>query len=905
MKKHLFSLIFICSISIGFAQENLSIQLQNVPASVSPNTHFSLFFELKSTVVPLSDSVEINLTLPNGWNTIIAKKPQKISGEYSAKYIYTIATAHTTASGNYPITINAYYKGASIAEKDIVLKVAQVRKIAITPIDIPEYSLEGDSLKIDYLIQNSGNNIEKLWVEKPKRKKGPKGDSLTVLPNESIKVSIAQKVPVGDGNAWTIAPRIRVFMKDSLRPITEVTSVPVYAKKNKKSDPYLRFPLEVSVGYNRFSNSNIRVGMFQFDARGRGFLDFKKKHHLDFVIHGPNQVNIPFISNFSQYSLTYIYKKTTAISVGDYSLTFNNLMELGRFGRGIKVDKDFTKVSFSAFFLQPRFFPIQRNTYGGRFTYKVSPKFGISLDYLSKNTFVNKQWLWMDFAGTSLRYKTDALNLETEVAMSVSDSKVDFGAFNRFEFRYKRLQLNNNLIYAGKNFYGFFNNSWQFINAINYSLSKRINLGLVSNITRVNPNYDVLVLNTSPYYSNQMAMLSYQLSKKQRLMISYNLQSKEDRQPQKQFHFRENYVRLSYAVNSEKFNLFYNGNFGYSQNLLNKADSNLSARSISNLVQPQVQVLPWIWLGAMAEHQQTNKFSTDNKPVNYFFYGGSVRATIGKYVDAFFMYRNNYAPDELVERRSFMDLSVNCNIGKGKLSFTGGRAFIPNYTQSNQNTLFFRIKYTHRLNAPLAKNRNLGHIKGQISGLAGAVRKDGILVQLGNKKYISDANGFFYFNDLMPDTYYLTIDKASVSAGAITAIKTPIELTVKADSTKLVDIPLIKSGGIEGALQFVSLQDEEKAKQQNKVILVKIYNETENFLTQANGKFSFSFKEIKPGNWTIKAWFPDAQNQLNIENAEQSITIEEGNIKKMAFKVLPHERKIQFSGKSYQIVLKE
>ncbi len=905
MKKLVFIWLF-GSFYNGFAQDNLSIQLLNAPSSIIPNTHFSLFFEVQSAV-PFTDSIHIRLALPNGWNTLIVKNPQRVIGQSAVRYIYTVATPHITLSGTYPVTISVYQKNAEQTHKTLMIQVIKQRKIEVTPISVPDYSLEGDSLKIEYLIQNSGNNTEKVWVEATKGKHGYKGDSLTILPGENVRINMAQKVPVSEDNSWTISPKINVFMRDSANPITQILSIPVYSKKNKKNDPYLRFPIEVGIGYSRFKSSAYAIGIYQYDIKGRGFLDFKQNHHLDFVIHGPNQFNIPMASGYSQYSLGYSYKKNTAVQLGDYSLAFNNLMEFGRFGRGAKFDRNFTRTGFSVFYLQPRFFFNQRSTFGGKLTYKAKDNLDVSFNYLSKNVFFNNQWLWANFAGTSLNLKTETLSLESELALNVANAKVDFGAFNRLSFRYKKLQLNNNLIYAGKHFYGFFNNSWQLVNSVNYYLSKQVNISIVNNITRVNPNFDMLVLTTSPYYSNHMAMLTYAINNKHRLMLSYNIQQKEDRQTQKQFYYRENYARLSYYINAEKFNLVYDGRYGFSENLLIRSDNNTGAMSFSNLIQPQAQIFSGLWLGAFAEHQYTNKFSNDKQLVNYLFYGGSMRATVNKYFDAYVMYRNSYAPDELVERRTFMDVSVNCNLGNSRLSLTGGKVFVPTYTQVNEGTLFFLLKYTLTLNTPLAKNRNLGHIKGQISGLSESVKKEGILIQLGNKKYISDKNGFFYFNDLVPDKYYLTLDKSSMSAGAVAGIKTPIEINVSADSTQSVEIPLLKSGGVEGTLNFVAV-DEEKAKKQSPakpVILIKIFNDTESFLTKANGKNTFSFKELKPGSWKIKAWFPDNQNQLTIENPEQSIEISAGIINKIAFNVLENQRKIHFSNKNYQVVLKE
>lgn len=64
---------------------------------------------------------------------------------------------------------------------------------------------------------------------------------------------------------------------------------------------------------------------------------------------------------------------------------------------------------------------------------------------------------------------------------------------------------------------------------------------------------------------------------------------------------------------------------------------------------------------------------------------------------------------------------------------------------------------------------------------------------------------------------------------------------------------------------------------------------------------TFSFKEIKPGAWKLKAMIVGKTAQFALENPEIDVEIESGQIKQHHFLVKTIERKIKFSGKNFHI----
>ena len=920
------------------AQNSLSIRVLNPPNKVKPGEYFTLFLDVKSANY-LENTVDVLITLPKDWRILMSKKPSVFKGQQSVKFIYTIAASGLAPKGVYNLEISVVGEGYKTENKTQGIEVERVQHLEILTLNVPEYIKEGDTLTTEFVVQNSGNTTERIILKtfhgkiklpkadtlignskkltslKHKRKAGVKNneienkvDSVTVKPNESLRVKVVQIIPISTRDSWITSSDLQVIMKDLTHPISKTVSISVYSNKTKESDPYLRFPIEIGVWYSNFMIGNKYVPSYQYDIRGKGNIDFAKKHYFNFIVHGPNQFNVPYTSSYDQYSVEYIYKKRTTITVGDYTVRVNSLTELGRFGRGARFDQSFKKIDFSLFYVNPRFYPSQRDTYGGIFTVKPSAKFTFSFHLLSKTLVDNNLQVFnARFYGVSTAIHLKNFSLDNEVSNSFSREKTDFGIFNRLTWRIGRFQINNDLIYTGKNFYGFYKDSYLLINSINYNLSKKMSVNLVSNITRLNPSHDFTIFTSSPYSQNDMLSLNYQANKVNRIFMSYETRKREDKSSVKRFHFTEKFGKITYNVNTPKFTFGYDGRFGTSQNLLVKTDSSVNQRLIQNTIQPLMEIGPWLWVGGYFDYQRTSKFSDDNATRNFYYYGGSLRVVLSKIFNASVMFRNNYAPDEFTETKSFLDINANLHLGNHDLTFTGGGAFVPNAQMSNQNSQFFALKYSFKFNAPIARNKKLSSIKGQVVGLSEGINLKGIVVQLGGRRFVTDAKGFFQFNDLVPSKYFINLVSSSIESGVTTSVQTPLEIIVKPDTTYKIAIPLTKTGTIMGRIIFQKSESigAVDITKQKPVVLIKLYNEKENLLTQVNGKDEFSFKEVKLGKWKVLAWVPGQLDQFSILNSDQYIDLTANVGKEILITVTPKERKIHFSNKTHQLSTKK
>ena len=887
----------------GICQPQILVTLSNSPGKVVPGGHFTLFFNVKSASV-LPDSLHETIVLPEKWSLLSRRKPEIITGQKERRYIFVVGTPMECSAGEFMI----YFKinsGPGQINTPVSVAIQEIRKIEIFTVSQPEFVKEGDTLRVVYLVQNSGNKTEKFAVKTNRGNIEDFKDSLTLAPNSKLNLAVSQIIPFTENNAWQSSSDLTVSMTGKEAPVYQVVTVPVFSSKIKKIDPYFRFPVEAGGSYLSYKYGNKTMAAYQYSVTGMGFLDSKSKHYIDFTIRGPNQFVFPAIGGYDQYSLNYTYKKKTFVSVGDYVLQLNNLMEFGRFGRGARLEQQFKKTGYIVFFQKARFYINQKESVGGKFIYKIGESSNVALSYASKNVVYRNEAFWSNLLGISSMINTKAVQLETELVAGNARGKTDYGAFLRYQFVKSRINMAGNLIYAGKNFYGFYNNSLLINNNIGFNITRKLTLGVTVNFSNVNPSLDANFYSVSPKDRSYMTFMSYQLNKKNRFFIFYSTQEREDKQKPAEFHYAENFGNVSYNYNSDKFSLFYQGRYGYSRNQLIQ-DNTGKKQSFSNLVQPSVRLFSWIWVGGYLEHQHTSKFSSADIIEDLFFYGGNARINIKRNLYASFLYRNNYAPDELYEKRSYMDASLLLDLKRHRFTMTGGRSFVPNIQNSNQNTLFFNLKYALKLNIPLSRKKNIGRVRGKLTGFG--FPKSGNLIQLGSHKFLTDSTGKFSFEGIAPDQYYLSITQnSSKEDGVVPDIKIPMFLDIKADSLKEIEIPFTRTGSVTGKIEFVKSKSSglSSVLNQRPTILVKLANETTSFLTELNEKDEFSFKEMKPGSWTLSAFIPGNQDRFLIDEGQKQLDIEIDKTMNIVFKIRPNEKRIHFSSKNFEVSVKK
>jgi hypothetical protein len=213
------------------------------------------------------------------------------------------------------------------------------------------------------------------------------------------------------------------------------------------------------------------------------------------------------------------------------------------------------------------------------------------------------------------------------------------------------------------------------------------------------------------------------------------------------------------------------------------------------------------------------------------------------------------------------------------------------------------LNYVIKLNPIILKNKKMGYFGGKLTSADEGISKQGVLVKLGPYKTLTDSSGNFYFNDIFPDKYIFSIPPTFELAGVKSEIKTPLEVDIIADSTSFLEIPLVKTGGVSGLIDF-KISDKyhyTKENQDKPIVLAKLTNGEETFMTSVNKNNAYSFKEIKPGSWKLTVYIPGNQEEYEILNNETNFQIESDKVEMVNFTLVSVKRRIQNTGQQFHL----
>jgi hypothetical protein len=356
--KHILKFIFIFFLYFqGYGQDNLKINVSSFPEELNPGDIFTVIFEAsrQDSTLDLGEAV---FNIPDAWKVILKKISQKRQDSTVFKYLYTIQTPTNSPPSLYRVTFSlGGFAGEVVSSKTIQIQLREIRKIEVIVADHPEFIKEGEDMFVEYIVQNLGNTPEKIHLETSRGTIENIKDTLTIAPNELQKVVLKHRIPKTEQYNWQFSSDLRVFTTFQKNPVLQLVSVPVYSTNVKKSDPFLRFPVEAGVGFVRFKIGDKTFSGMQYFLDGQGYIDFEKKHNVELLLRGPNQFSFPMFASYDQYLLRYSYDSKLNVEVGDYNNRFNNLMEFSRFGRGFRADYTVNKRhQFEAFYNKARFF---------------------------------------------------------------------------------------------------------------------------------------------------------------------------------------------------------------------------------------------------------------------------------------------------------------------------------------------------------------------------------------------------------------------------------------------------------------------------------------------------------------------------------------------------------------------
>jgi hypothetical protein len=878
-----FLFFILCNTFLGSAQEIFTYAQKNDEFDIKVGEKKVIFLNIIGT-----DKNKINLEiipeLPTGFKLITPpSKFKSLNVGELKKVFFTIAVESFTPANEYEINLTIKSNDQTIKETPLKITVNKFQNILITPINKPEKLSQKTSETISYLVVNSGNTTEE--IELSSRSGTIIGKSkIKLLPGESNVVKTVNILPQQNQEIRLLSFDLKCKIKDVENLFASVFTVPYITFSTQKSDSYQRFPITASVNYNRFTSNTLNFGAFLFDFTGSGFIDSKNKHKVEFIARGPNRFSLPRFGNIDQYLLSYNFSGWT-IDLGDKMFTVSEITDNARFARGIDLKKKIGKNEVSVFYLKPRFFRNIHQEFGAKVNHSIKENINTGILFLHKNHTEKFQPLKTNFISLTSDLEFKHFKANAEASLSSTNKIFSPGFFYNSNLEYDKLRMYSNLIFTGKTYFGFFNNSFQFNNSVFYNLNKKVTVGYSKNISQLNPSLDEFYYTVSPHFSSNNFSIGYDLNKINKFRVNYIAGTREDKMEIQTFHFKERLLRYFYDLKLSNWSFRFDGDIGQSLNLLEVADN----QKFNDLYRYR-GLVRWtkkkhLNASVFFEHLNTTRYNTTlNNQKLFWFYGANTQFAIKNNLSVNLNYRNNFTPDELYQSQSFLDASVNYRIKNQEISLNASYAYIP--PPINDRNLFATLKYTIHLNTPIRKKKGLGSLEGNILGR----KTEGVVLFLNGKQVVTNKDGWFRFNDLLPGKYYLGVQKSTLGIGNAIDNEMPYIVEILPEQTNRLALNVIKTGNIKGAVFLKNLTFTDN----NENILVELYNDKISKVTTTNNLGEFQFYELKEGSYKLRVLSDNIKKNYLMLNENLEVNVKEGEDVLFSFNFEQKIKKINF-----------
>ncbi|HEY5511191.1 MAG TPA: hypothetical protein VIK10_09190, partial [Prolixibacteraceae bacterium] len=232
------------------------------------------------------------------------------------------------------------------------------------------------------------------------------------------------------------------------------------------------------------------------------------------------------------------------------------------------------------------------------------------------------------------------------------------------------------------------------------------------------------------------------------------------------------------------------------------------------------------------------------------------------------------------------ELSTNYNLAKNSL---------------DKKELSVQLRYTYTINVPLSKKKDIGRLKGKVLNM-GIGLVEGIIFNLNGNIAITDKNGNFEFPMVKIGTYIMAMDESSVGLNSIAGVPGPYRVTIEPGKETKFEIFLTMAARIRGHL---IIQEDEKSgnkgyypvKEEIDKLIIEASNGTEIFriLTERDG--TFSFNDLRPGNWHVKVYSNGIPQGYQLDINQFDFNLTSGKEEKLDVIIRKKSREIKLQKK--------
>lgn len=817
-----------------------------------------------------------------------------LNPEQSINKIITLKVPDSCPAGDYSVSVEAYdNQNPTVSEKvDIPLKVESHFELLVSTLKKPTFVFSGDSVSCSFLIKNASNLDV---VVKTSIFNGSKNitEQHTLIKDSNLIIdySFVTTMKMVTSTKLTLLFMASILDKTGTEK-SEAIPIDIIPINNVKFDKYERFPVKVSgIGAvsNRYGNE-MMSGLF--DVKGEGSVGSTGNHSIDFHLRGPDRSGNPLFGLNDEYYLKYNNKHLNLV-VGDNNFGLSQLTESTRNGRGLELGYTFNKLMFRGYYTSPRYYPQIKHVYAVQTSYILNQKNGIELGLLTKIDSAN-----LPISLYTLSAYTSPISwyrLSGEIAYGKQNGTWT-NAYNvSTGIQFKVFTLHATYTKAEANFPGYLSNSLR-LNAGATLQLKRFSLSANYDQNSTSFALDTIYTNM-PLSKNINLSGNLKLTPNNTISIGGYSNSMQDRAPIPLFDYTRTYGRISTMNRWGIVNTSLFADFGKMENRRVSTGQELSffynsSFSFSAAFSKSFSM-------AIYANYQGGKINVTG--YDRFYYGGYITRNIKDKLTFSLQYNSNYEWKYYTSDRSIFSMEMSGHLNKkNNVSLLANYNLVKNSLDNKEYTL--QLKYTHTIDLPIAKKKNIGSVIGRIIN-KGVESVSGIKITLNGLSTMTDANGQFKYPALPVGSHFLTLDYSKLGLNTITESLGPLSVVVEPGIITQYEVALTKSGEIIGKL---SVKEDERANQKGFIpvkekidkLVVEANNGKQIFRVYTDKDGNFRFSDLLPGEWKVVIYTKGLPLGYQLVTSTFNLTIEPGEREDIQVMIEKKARQIQFQTKN-------
>ncbi|MDD5713223.1 MAG: carboxypeptidase-like regulatory domain-containing protein, partial [Smithellaceae bacterium] len=388
----------------------------------------------------------------------------------------------------------------------------------------------------------------------------------------------------------------------------------------------------------------------------------------------------------------------------------------------------------------------------------------------------------------------------------------------------------------------------------------------------------------------------------------------EDRLPVSSFDYREDSVRLGVSQAMARVNIYASTELGTKRDFLTDERSCLERYHASFFWRPTAGQS---YHGFIDYDNNRDGQSIGQRSLTAGV-GGAFQITDRTFLEAEYqsqVYREeNRSDSDMVELRvSHTFVNAQKVLLRGRRSNYGGTDRV--------NDTAFIAEYTIPFGIPVSRKMTLAVVEGHVvSELDGRPLAE-VLVTLNGFSAVTDREGRFRFNSVIPGAYYLNVDLSAVGKGLVPCREMPLPIEAAGGRDVDLELPVTKAASLSGQLRMYRFEnghdDRPPARElfvgedgrgsslgsptstivaaaclSDTIVELRQGDEVKRRLTDSQGRFCF--EELRPGKWSLAVEDGKIPGNYYLEQSPCEVTLAPGDREERPLKILPRKRTIQF-----------